>query len=242
MRREEFLAASPITRPLLEIGPGVYPLFAGDIVSYFDVFDAEELRTRFAALGQPTGQIPSVIHYVSPTGDLDICPSNFSFVASSHNIEHQPDLVKHLQQASNRLLPGGVYLLIIPDKRYCFDHFIPESTVADVVGAWLEKRMGHSARDLVTHRALTTHNDPVRHWAGDHGEPRGLSWVRYAIAEWRNANGTYLDVHAWQFTPDSFRKIMAELIAMELSSFEIEFVGETPRDRFEFCVRLRKAN
>ena len=55
--------------------------------------------------------------------------------ASSHCIEHQVELVRHLKlKAVSRLLsPLGVYLMLVPDYCFCFDHFQTASTSIDYV-------------------------------------------------------------------------------------------------------------
>ena len=92
-------------------------------------------------------------------------------VFSSHCIEHQPDLVRHLQEVANLLEPDGAYFLLIPNKLYCFDHFIAETSVADVMLAHHLGHRVHTLASVIEHRALTTHNDPSRHWLGDHADP-----------------------------------------------------------------------
>ena len=236
--RLEFLAACSTSERLLEIGPGVNPIFAGQSVEYLDVLDADGLRSRMAEHGYDVSRAVAKVHHVAPDGRLFRAPRNYSFVASCHNIEHQPDLIRHLGEVADRLQPGGSFLLIVPDKRYCFDHFLPESTLADVIGAWLETRALHSAGNVVKYRALTTHNDPRRHWAGDHGEPRYVAGALEAIAEWSANAGKYIDVHAWQFTPSSFRTLMDQLAEAKLSPFSVEFVGDTPANDSEFCAKL----
>ncbi len=47
------------------------------------------------------------IEYLSPTGDLTIVNRRFHAVLSSHCIEHQPDLIRHLQHVAALLDPGG---------------------------------------------------------------------------------------------------------------------------------------
>jgi hypothetical protein len=177
-------------------------------------------------------------------GGLAVVTRQFDLIVSSHNIEHQPNLVGHLSDIAQRLNPDGRFFAVIPDKRYCFDHFIPESTIADVIGAHLEQREVHSAAKVVEHRALTTHNDPVRHWAGDHGAPGDihgldrLARVRIGVENWRAAAGGYVDVHAWQFTPKSFAGIIADLRELGLSRFRIEKIVETGFNDLEFCAIL----
>ena len=67
----------------------------------------------------------------------------FDYVISSYCIEHQPDLIKHLQDFEHVLQPGGFYFVLAPDKRYCHDHFMQESTIAEVNGAQQERRTVH---------------------------------------------------------------------------------------------------
>src|SRR4249919_1725326 len=121
--RQRFVASVPLDKPVLEIGPFDRPWLSGSNVRYFDVLPQEQLRTRAAT---EFGRIPKNcphIHYVSPTGDLSIVDAEFGAVFSSHCIEHQPDVIRHLREVERLLRPGGLYYLIVPDKRFCFDHF-----------------------------------------------------------------------------------------------------------------------
>jgi SAM-dependent methyltransferase len=159
----------------LEIGPFCNPLLTGDHIAYLDVLDAAQLRARAAQLGRDPSRVPATIHHV---GGLDQVDHRYAAAVSSHAIEHQPDLVRHLEAIARVLEPGGRYYLIVPDKRYCFDHFIAESTIADVLDAWREERQRHPLARVIEHAALTTHNDPERHWRGDHGDPRPRDRVK----------------------------------------------------------------
>lgn len=235
--RENLLLFIPDDCSLLEIGPFNQPLKRGAKVEYLDVLDAEHLRVRAAHTGRDPAGVPETIHHV---GDLDVVDRRYDAVLSSHAIEHQPDLVRHLQQVERILDPGGSYFLIVPDKRFCFDHFIPESTIADVLQAHHEKRRTHTLKSVIEHRALTVHNQHQRHWAGEHGNPgrNRTERVRAALAEYEAAAGGYIDVHAWYFTPQSFRSIVATLGELGLIGLEVAGVYDTARDRNEFCAIL----
>jgi SAM-dependent methyltransferase len=219
---------------VLEIGPFTNPAVVGPNVKYCDVLDREGLVSRAQAVGYPPDRaVP--IDFVSPNGDLSVVNESFDIVVSCHCIEHQPDLIHHLSQVSGILNPGGVYLLVIPDKRYCFDHFIPESTVDKILSA--RGRNVHTTDSLIEHRAHITHNDASRHWLGDHGRPAfedDPSLIDRAVAEFNAADGRYIDVHAWQFTPASFRALMMEpnIPMVPLC------VYETPHGNQEFCALL----
>ena len=241
-RREDLMDWIDPAQPTLEIGPFCHPLVRGEAVRYLDRLDAAGLRARAIALGMDATGCPERIDFV---GGLDeVQGESFDAVVASHSIEHQPDLVRHLEEVARVLKANGRYYLVVPDKRFCFDHFLAESTVADLLDAFEEERTVHRLGSVVEHVALVTHNDPVRHWRGDHGdvgdEERRRRAVE-AIDAYRRSAGEYLDVHAWQFTPESFRAVMATLAGLGLSAFEVEAVYDTPRDRAEFCAVLRRA-
>lgn len=229
--------------PALEIGPFDSPILPRSDTKFADHLSTEQLRERAAAIpDRIPAQVPD-IHYVTPAGDLSTIPDRFKLVLSSHAIEHQPDLIGHLQQVGRLIDSGGYYALLIPDCRYCFDHFLPPSTIAEIIDAHFEGiTTRHRLRSLIEHRALNTHNDPVRHWNGDHGpdDSNVLKRIEAAIAEWQHSAGSYIDVHAWQFTPDSFRGITASLFELGMTELRPLRVYNTPFGSLEFCALLAK--
>lgn len=241
--REGLIATIDKNAALLEIGPFNRPIFRGPNVRYFDVLDQQDLQARAVKHGLYSDSIPK-IDYISPVGDLSIVDRKFDRVISSHCIEHQPDLVNHLQQVASVLNPGGQYYLIIPDKRYCFDHFLPCSTLEEITEAHQERRKTHSFNSIYEHYALTTHNDSRQHWLGNHGDPdtaqhdRRSDEAKRVFAE---ANGEYIDVHAWKFTPTSFKGLITELHASGLSPLRVERVYDTVKYNNEFTAVLKLA-
>ena len=236
---KQFLKCIPL-QSVLEIGPFGRPRLKGDHVSYFDVLDQPTLIARARARGR-ADDCP-FIDYVSPTGDLSVVTEKFHSIFASHALEHQPNLVRHLQQVEQLLLPDGRYWLILPDKRYCFDHYRSITSLADVLGAWMDVRQVHTYTHVFEHRILTTHNDAKRHWAGEHGETNMTAErVKSAMAEIAAADGGYIDVHAWRFTPESFRALITQLADLGLIGLRPVRVYNTPRDRQEFCAVLEAA-
>jgi SAM-dependent methyltransferase len=196
----------------LEIGPFFSPIAKGPNVLYFDVLSQSDLLARAKSLGQDHAETPH-IDYVSPTGDLKIVNRTFDFVVSSNCLEHQPDLIEHLKNVERLLNPGGCYLALVPDKRYCHDHFMAESTIARALDAHYRRATTHPLQAVIEHVALSAHNDPLRHWAGDHGEKYENLDARIgeAMAAFSHANSGYLDVHSWYFTPESLKHLIATL-------------------------------
>jgi hypothetical protein len=229
-------------RSVLEIGPMAAPVMRGPNVKYFDVLDTQAMKTKAAHHGLDVSQCPE-IHYVSETGDLSVVTQPFEAVASSHAIEHQPDLIAHCLQVARILEPRGRYFLIVPDKRYCFDHFVAESSIADVIDAHERQKRFHDASSIIELIAMGTHNDPVRHWKGDHGEPhfkRAPRKIREAVELFRAHPSSYLDTHAWQFTPASFKEIASLLFELQMVPFRPVRVFETAFATLEFCAILEK--
>ena len=239
--RRDFAALIPSDAEALEIGPFCSPLLTGPRISYFDVLSRPELVKRAKTLGADHSNIP-IIDFVSTTGDLSVVDRSFSYVISSHCLEHQPDLVYHLQQVEKILETNGRYFVLLPDKRYCFDTFLASSTIADVLDAHHDRRTSHVLRSVIEHRALTTHNDSVRHWSGDRGSPyyNRVERIICAEREYKASTGGYIDVHAWYFTPESMRVLLSTLQELNYIGLELERLYPTRRPSNEFWMVLKK--
>ncbi len=241
--RASFLALVPVGAKVLEIGPFANPAIRGPNVKYFDVLTTDALRARAAAHKIDAKGCPE-IHFVSSTGDLSVVDEKFDVVFSSHVIEHQPNLIDHLCKVGRLLDPGGMYFLAVPDRRYCFDHFIGESSIAEVVAAAVRDIKNHDVQHVIEHLALTTHNDASRHWAGDHGAPGYKSRpaaISEALDRFAAQRGAYVDVHAWQFVPSSFRSVIDTLSSLSWIPFTAERVYATVTGSNEFYAVLSKS-
>jgi len=227
---------------ILEIGPLNRPLVTTIKTKYFDLHPTEELKKKAKAEGLDPETVPN-ISFSDPAGNLGVINEKFNNIVSAHCIEHQPDLISHFVECSKLLTgPSSRYWLVVPDKRYCFDALIPESSILDIIKAHEEKLTTPSIWKVIEHRALTTHNDPVLHWQNNHGVQNLDILGRFNAAkyEFENARGRYIDVHCWQFTPDSFLVIIDALNKLGLIDFKIEKVWETSENDLEFCAILKK--
>jgi hypothetical protein len=229
---------------VLEIGPFTSPLLKGDNVFYADVLCTDDLKQRAIKLNLDLANIPQIDYVVEPS-DLLTIGRKFAAVLSSHCIEHQPNFIGHLTQVSALLQRDGCYFLLIPDHRYCFDHFKTESSIAQMISAHIEKRNRHSVVSLIEEREFNTHNDSVRHWAGDHGDlNRDLSsLIKQALNELETQLPNYYkDQHAWYFTPDSFSRSIKILSDAEMIDFEVASMYPTKYNANEFWAILRKSS
>ena len=229
---------------ILGIVPYFAPCFSGENVRYFDIFSQDQLRENAKRDPDPVVNPDSIpqIHYHNSDGDMSGIPETFDIVFSSHCIEHQPDLVWHLQQVHDLLSPGGTYYILQPDKRFCFDHMRPETALGEVIQAAREKRRRHTLKTLVDHHMLQTHNHAHRHWAGDHTDPGWqdgqTAGLQKALDFYDGAEGSYLDAHAWQFTPARFLQTVVFLNTIGLTDMKPKCVWPTPADRHEFAAVL----
>lgn len=241
--RETLYRRAALGARVLEIGPFDAPALHGVNVRYFDVLDQDGLRKRAADHGRNPAGCP-VIDFVSSTGDLGVVNERFDSVLSVHVLEHQPDLIRHLNAVADILVPGGSYYLVLPDKRYCFDHYIPETQTNDVWAAHLEGRQVHGARAILNHRLCLTHNRPFKHWLGVHGPDPRKSPRRDATEALKDcaaaSSGAYVDVHAWFFTPQGFRSVLQELHDRGLCSLRVAAVHATAFGSLEFCAVLTR--
>lgn len=235
----------------LEISPFFHPFLQGENVKYFGIMDSETLKKEAEKSSYPDKAVPSTIHFVSPTGDLSIIDETFDLVVSCHVIEHIPNFVKHLNDVEKLLNKGGLYVLLIPNKLYCFDHYKPESTIFDILEAFFTKRNNTALRNrLIASEA--THNDSISHWLGYHdktytGDDNTRSKMTregclYQFEIYKKAieTGQYIDEHHWRFTPNSFRDVVNSLNEMKFINLPLYRLYHTLWGRTEFIAILEK--
>jgi SAM-dependent methyltransferase len=208
------LADLPVVNAL-EIGcfdqPSLEHLTTKGIVTHYaDYLSESDLKHRAEQLpGRDPNRVPP-IEYILSNGYEQI-NRKYDIVVSHHCIEHQPDLLSHLLSVSRILSPKGLYIASIPDKRFCFDHFLPVSTLIDVLAAFYEKRTKPSFRHVLEHRCFIVDNydktlDPI--WNCDTGRASRQGFDR-AFQEF--SASPYVDVHTFQFTGFTFKAIVSQL-------------------------------
>jgi len=238
--QSSFISSIPKNSSCLEIGPFTTPKLIGKNVKYLDVLTTNELIDRAKKLGMNTNNIPNISFVGSDIQSLGI-NEKFDLVFSSHLIEHQPDLIKHLNDVYSILKEKGSYYLIVPDMRYCFDHFMDQTRTHEIICAHFEKRTRHTIKSLIEHRLMLTHNDSKKHWMGDSGGKSNycandLEKVRQEFYE----SEKYIDVHSWYFTPESLYRILEKLFELKLINLKIKRIFPTIKYSNEFFCILEK--
>ena len=220
----------------LEIGPGFNPLVPksqGYRVETLDHATREDLVAKYAnAPGVDVSRIEVVDHVSTGASVFDAVgkPAHFDYIVASHVIEHTTDMLGFLKDCQRLLKPDGVLALAVPDKRYSFDVLRPLSSTGDVLQAHLEKRTRHPAGRIFDEVAYNVLRGGALAWDAANEKPlaffRPLSDAA-AVFEDAQTSTDFHDIHAWQFTPSSFRLIVGDLHAMgQLGLRELAFHGE----------------
>jgi SAM-dependent methyltransferase len=229
----------------LEIGAGYGPLAAGQPglnVRSLDHLDQAGLIEKYARQGAPTDHIGPVDYVWSGQRYAELVgETRFDWIVASHVIEHVPDLVGFLNQCAEILTPEGVLTLAVPDRRYSFDYYRPESGLRELIDAHVSGRTLSSPGCAAEHFLSLARLDGRDTWdEADRGRPEFVVPFETAENRYRRAlDGTYVDVHAWVFTPSSFRLAMEDLHALGLIGLrEARF---RPTVGCEFFVQLSLA-
>ncbi len=235
----------------LEIGPSFGPTLPkayGIDVTVVDHLSTDDLRAKYAAMGVDVSGIEPV-DYVWQSGKLsDLIPRRFDAIMASHVVEHMTDLVAFLEDCDRLLEASGRLILIVPDKRYCFDYFQPVSDVAKVIGDHLRGAQRHSFEAFyrnsmnvaVEYKGTNTH-----HWGQD-GVVSKLNFMdgdpekHLAEAKANAVSPAYIDSHEYYFTPSTFMTIIGELFRLGLTKFAFDTLTRTRE--CEFLAILRKSS
>lgn len=233
----------------LEIGPSfspVAPRSKGYRVEIMDVVDSDALRAKYAGQGVELGAIEEVDFLLDGRGFADLTgkPRGYAWIIASHVIEHVPDFVGFLAECESVLREDGILSLAVPDMRHSFDRLRMPTSIQAVVDAHLEKRTRHTRGravdyylNVVSLAGLTAWTPAIARREGDeslaffHNAADAIAALRMPEAE------LDIDIHAWCFTPSSFRLLLSDLHAIGLTGLrERDFAAHEN----EFLVKLSR--
>ncbi len=247
MTREEKLL-KPIDRSArgIEIGAShspIAPKRLGFRVTTIDTLSKEGLLDKYKGHGVKLENIEDVDFvwrgesYAELLGERN----SFAWILASHVIEHTPDIVAFLRDCEELLSETGVLSLAVPDKRFCFDHFRPISGLARVLDSHHLRAKGHTPGSIVEFMLNAVSKGGQIAWSSDQvGDFKFLCDLPAVRAHFQQASSVpmALDVHAWCFTPASFRLLIHDLNLLGLTTLRpVQFF---PTEGHEFFVALRK--
>jgi predicted SAM-dependent methyltransferase len=249
-RQEKVMAGLNRESLGLEIGPSHNPIAPkrdGYNVHILDHLDRAALRNKYADHGQYGVNIENIeeVDFVwqgQPLSKLIGQTNCYDWIIVSHVIEHVPDLITFFQQCEVLLKAEGRLSLVIPDKRYCFDHLNPYSSTGEFLDAFEAKRARPSVGKVFDHFANACKRGGKIAWnTAENGQFELIHSVDQARSLWEQARSTdtYIDTHCWRFTPQSFRLVLADFTMLGLSGLKI--VREFGTVGCEFYVTLGKS-
>lgn len=238
--------------PGLEIGALCYPIVTSDEadIRYVDWADTPALRARYA--DDAHVDIEKIVHvdYVWSEKPLEKVTEEqkFKYAILSHVGEHFPDLIGRLQQITEVIEDGGIISLVLPDRRFTFDRLRRESTISEILEAFLAKRQKPTFSQLFDQIAHSVDLDPAEAWSMDLNEVELNTRRHWPIDKAYNhclglaAMNQYHDVHCWVFTSHSFLNVMRDIIKIGLLPYELVSFHAVSENTNEFFVSFRKVS
>lgn len=253
-RRELILGLTELKHgPGLEIAPLHTPVARKEDwdVSYVDIVSTDQLIEHYAKDDAvPNEDIVEVdFPLTAPDGtirtlaEVAAARAPFDWVIASHVIEHVPDLITWLDDIAALLRDGGALVLAVPDRRYSFDAYRPQTTVGQMLQAHHQGDVVPSVRAVYDALHSASSITAAEAWAG---RGRGLKKTRIhphtqvmPLVE-RAKAGQYIDSHVWTFRPSTLIEQINELGQLGLCEFVVEKVRNTRPNELEFFVVLRR--
>jgi SAM-dependent methyltransferase len=245
-------ASVPRDAVILEIGGGYNPRYVKggkySKVYHLDHGTTAELRAKYEA-------DPNVAHNAHRIQDIDfvyagapidtLVPAElrFDLIYGSHVLEHQVDLIGHFQSLEKLLAPGGRVIHVVPDLRTCFDALRFPTVTSDALLPHLHPAPTHRGKQVFDplSRAMDKNHGYLMCDADFDDVKLGNS-LDMALRAMRLADApdqAYVDVHAWTFTPESFRLLLIELRLLGLTRLVPTWVSSTYGN--QFCAVLERS-
>lgn len=245
-RRAKVLTSINLKGLGLEIGPSFAPFLPkrdGFNVRIADHLSTDDLKAKYKSRGVPIEKIEDVDYDLSSAPLGTVVPrSTFDYVVASHVIEHVPDLIDFLAGIWTVLKTGGTASFVVPDKRFCFDHFRPVTGLAPVIDAHMERRDKPSAGAVAEGLINYVFNlGDKRIWPANAPEDFAFRYqheiTRRAMMK---APTAYMDCHVWTYTPHNLLLLALDLSALEFFTFDLAPSFNTDPRLGEFYLSLTK--
>jgi SAM-dependent methyltransferase len=108
----------------VELGPGIAPFpvcESGTKVRYIDRWDPRENQDLFPELGDATFVEPDIVADLNTDRLTALPDASQDFVICSHVLEHVAEPIGLVADAYRVLRPGGIALILLPDRHRTFD-------------------------------------------------------------------------------------------------------------------------
>lgn len=145
----------------IEIGPGHVPFPVPDSVQvrYIDRWEPDENSSLFPELGDAPGfPEPDVVSNLDVDRLGALADASEDFVIASHIIEHLANPVAMLADIHRVLRPGGLLVLLVPDRHTTFDRHRPPTPIEHLMDEY-ERDVHEVADEHVTEFVIATATD-----------------------------------------------------------------------------------
>jgi hypothetical protein len=247
------LEIGPLCRPHLKNIPSI------NYAKYVDYFSNEELLNINGNTEWIMKEGLQNIDYVVKDGIYsNIILEKFDLVYSSHNIEHVPCLVTHLNNLSSILNENGLVFLGIPDYHFVFDRQKNPTTIFDILIAYYKNTNIPQSSQILEMMYFGCANDPYLHWNNELNNNKNsflflkekedflksrvddivnnIDNIKHIILN----NRDYHDSHCWKFSPWNFKFIMKILYDCKLTDIKLVRCYNTLVNHNEFFAVLQK--
>jgi len=120
----------------LEVGPGHAPFVAATPavrVRYVDRWEPDENRELFPELEGQMFSRPDLVRDLNQELLAGVPSASEDFVVASHLLEHLANPIRVLDEFHRVLRPGGVLVILLPDRRFTFDKGRPGTPLGHLV-------------------------------------------------------------------------------------------------------------
>jgi hypothetical protein len=243
-RREKVLSHINTNDIGIEIGPSHAPIVTkkdGHQVHIIDHMTREQLIEKYKDHGLQLNNIEEVdfVWKGESYSELTGKKKFYNWVIASHLIEHTPDLISFLNDCDAIMKDDGVISLVIPDKRYCFDHFRPITGLSKIIDGHFNKNTIHTPGTAAEYFLNVVASKGRIAWdSSSKGKYQFVHSLNDALdgIDRTSKKKEYIDIHSWCFTPNSFRLIIHDLHSLGLIPFkEVSFF---PTEGCEFYITL----
>jgi len=230
----------------IEIGPSFNPITPkkdGYKVHIIDHASREELIAKYTPHHVNLDNIEEVdfVWRGEKYSELTGKSKYYDWIIASHLIEHTPDLISFINDCDTILKDDGVISLVIPDKRYCFDHYRPITGISKIIDSHYQKNIIHTPGTVAEYFLNLVSKAGGGAWdattVGEysfmHSLEDALSGMKAVLNE-----KAYLDIHAWCFVPHSFRLMIHDLFCLGL--IHLQEVDFFPTEGCEFFITLSR--
>ena len=222
--------------PGIELSPGAAPLLDKRV---FDAIYLDKVEHTPGVTYLQGELVPVDVVLGDRLIDEVLQHNSYSYLVSSHVIEHVPDFIQFFRSARAVLKVGGKIVMYVPDRRYTFDVPRRDSTVEDIRQAH-EQALRAPSREMVLDYNLNCDFDARAEdiWAGTyvmHRTQPPEEAARIAAAAELGAT----DVHCFTFTPSTMRALIGYVIEHHTPEFQLLEVTETSFGTNEFIVEMQ---